>query len=378
MKYSLALFILLFCLTQGNAQNMIIPEMTDDKPSAGLRVKIIPKEYKGTGVYYSFYLPKTYTKGRKYPVIVEYTGNKWNTSGSTGEVKDAGLGYSIAKRLDAIWVVFPYIKDSMSITKWWGNEEETIEFALTNIRRICEDFGGNPAEVFICGFSRGAIGVNYLGLYNDQISDVWLGFFSHDHYDGVKEWKGQDWGTPLSAYRCAATRRFKRIKGRNCLISHNGNKKHDCSEIKKYIKEYKLEKFAGIQYNFVPITDIITNIPSELIPHEHTDKWLLYESEYADTVFDWFLRTIETKPNTFSVSGTVKDSNGNPVSDLIVESGKTHFAITNEKGEYTLEGLVAGNRTVSITKQKINIAIEMKEVKLESNVENLDFVIIMK
>ncbi len=187
MKTKLIILLHIVSLSLGYAQNINVPVLTNHKPAAGQRVKVIPETYKGTDIYYSLYLPENYEQGNKYPVIIEYTGNEWKPSGSTGRVEDANLGFAISKKIGAIWVVFPFIKDNTSITRWWGDEEETIEFALNNIRRICTDFGGNPAEIFICGFSRGAIGVNYLGLYNEQIADVWLGFFSHDHYDGVKE-----------------------------------------------------------------------------------------------------------------------------------------------------------------------------------------------
>ncbi|MBD0405453.1 carboxypeptidase-like regulatory domain-containing protein [Flammeovirga sp. EKP202] len=378
MNFKLTLFILISSLTLGNAQNLIVPHMTNDKPKAGLRVKMVPENFKGTGVYYSMYLPENYQIGKKYPIIVEYTGNEWKPSGSTGAVKDANLGYAIAKEIEAIWVVFPYVSGNTSVKKWWGNEDETISFALKNIRQICSEYGGNPSEVFLCGFSRGAIGVNYLGLYNDEIADVWLGFFTHDHYDGVKEWKGTDWGTPLGSYRQAAISRFKRIKGRNCLISQKTEEGDTTFETKKYIDENSLNKFAGIQYNLVPIKSVIPDIPSEFVPHEHTDKWLLFDSNYADSVIDWFARTIKTKPNTYSLKGIVKDSDNNPLSGLVIESGKTHFTITNEKGEYTLEGLVGGHRTISLFKQESDDLIETKEVFLVSNVQNLNFIILKK
>ena len=53
--------------------------------------------------------------------------------------------------------------------------------------------------VILCGFSRGAIGVNYIGLHDDQIAALWAGFITHDHYDGVLEWKGQAWGSPYAS-----------------------------------------------------------------------------------------------------------------------------------------------------------------------------------
>ena len=375
MKVGLTALLLIISLTLAYAQNLTVPEITNHEPKAGLRVKVVPEAYEGTDVYYSLYLPENYKQGNKYPVIVEYTGNEWKPSGSTGEVKDANLGFAIAKKLEAIWVVFPYIKDSIAVTTWWGDEEATVAFALDNIRTICSNFGGNPAEIFICGFSRGAIGVNYLGLYNDEIADVWLGFFTHDHYDGVKEWVG-DWGKPLSDYRQAAKERFRRIKGRNCLISQNVKEGEYSSETKEYIEEYRLDTLANITFNLVSVSSIVPGIPSAFIPHSHTDKWLLYESLNANLVYDWFLETIKSKPNTYSVKGVVRDLAGRPLSGIIVESGRTHFAITNENGAYYLEGLISGNRKISIF-DKENESIRLsRDIYLDSNIEGLDFMML--
>ncbi len=375
MKVGLTTLLLIISLTLAYAQNLTVPEITDHGPKAGLRVRVVPEAYEGTDVYYSLYLPENYKQGNKYPVIVEYTGNEWKPSGSTGEVKDANLGFAIAKKLEAIWVVFPYIKDSIAVTTWWGDEEATVAFALDNIRKVCSSFGGNPAEIFICGFSRGAIGVNYLGLYNEEIADVWLGFFTHDHYDGVKEWVG-DWGKPLSDYRQAAKERFRRIKGRNCLISQNVKEGENTSETKKYIEEYRLDTLANITFNLVSVSSIVPGIPSAFIPHSHTDKWLLYESRNANLVYDWFLETIKSKPNTYSATGVVRDLEGKPLSGIIVESGRTHFAITNENGAYYLEGLISGNRKISIF-DKENESIRLsRDIYLDSNIEGLDFMML--
>jgi hypothetical protein len=375
MKTGLTILLVIMSLPLVYAQRWTVPEMTTHKPEAGRRVKVIPEAYRDTDVYYSLYLPENYEPGKKYPVIVEYTGNRWAPGGSTGEVKDASLGFAIAKSIEAIWVVFPYIQDSLSVTTWWGDEEETVEFALSNIRKICMDHGGDPAEVFICGFSRGAIGVNYLGLHNEQIADVWLGFFTHDHYDGVREWKGTDWGTPLNEYRKAARERFYRLKGRNCLISENIAGGKSSYMTRDYITEYHLDSIANIQYNFFSVASIIPEIPSDFIPHIHTDKWLLYESDRAEYVFDWFAQTIEEKPGTYSISGVVRDTAGNPVGGIVVESGRTHYAVTNELGEYHLEGLVAGHRKVSVLEKPGETIISARDVYVESNIAGVDFTV---
>lgn len=189
MKILNTLFIFLLSITFAQAKVLEVPVMNEEAPAAGKRVKVVPQDYRGTDVYYSLYFPENWKADGDYPLIVEYTGNYFPKTGSTGEVKDACLGYAVAKHIDAIWMVLPYVgKDSSNVLKWWGSEQLTIDFAIKNIREVCMNYGGNSGEVFLCGFSRGAIAVNYLGLHNDEIADVWRGFFSHDHYDGARSW----------------------------------------------------------------------------------------------------------------------------------------------------------------------------------------------
>lgn len=61
--------------TGSYAQPIQVPQMLEEEPAPGKRVKVIAPEYKGSDVYHSLYLPENHTKGRLYPVIVEYTGN---------------------------------------------------------------------------------------------------------------------------------------------------------------------------------------------------------------------------------------------------------------------------------------------------------------
>jgi hypothetical protein len=308
---------------------------------------VTPPEYEGTEVFYTLYLPENHVSGGSYPVIVEYTGNQWRPGGSTGRAADANLGYAPAKALGAIWVVFPYVSGSNSVTTWWGSEDETVEYCLKNIRRVCRSYGGNPAEIFICGFSRGAIAVNYLGLYNDSISDVWLGFFSHDHYDGQREWKNTRWGFPLEAYRHQAGLRIRRLAGRAALISQ----KDDITALKDYIHEPGYDALGKFSFVEPPMNRIIPGIPTADVLSPHTDKWILYPSEYAETVFRWFADVRANKPGTCSVSGTVTDAGGIPVPGIIVDSGRTHFAVSDAAGRYVIEGLTAGRRTVEVSKE---------------------------
>jgi predicted esterase len=38
-----------------------------------------------------------------------------------------------------------------------GDVEAMAEYCKKTVRRICTEYGGDPANVFIAGFSRGAI-----------------------------------------------------------------------------------------------------------------------------------------------------------------------------------------------------------------------------
>lgn len=108
-----------------------LPLKLSGEADTGKRVKVVSLEYKGTALYYSLYLPDHWQSGGIYPVVVEYTGNKCPRMGSSAQVKDAALGYAIAKEIGAIWIGLPYVSEDSS------------------------------GEIFLCGFSHGAIGVNF-------------------------------------------------------------------------------------------------------------------------------------------------------------------------------------------------------------------------
>lgn len=66
MKHrTLLAFAAITCLNVADIQAtepMVVPEMVQQSPAAGKRVKIVPGEYVGSDVYYSLYLPETYRK----------------------------------------------------------------------------------------------------------------------------------------------------------------------------------------------------------------------------------------------------------------------------------------------------------------------------
>jgi hypothetical protein len=258
------------------------PAMTDGPPAAGRRVKVTTPEFQKTDVYHSLYLPKNWEKGRKYPVIVEYTGNYFPQAGSTGRVEDASLGFGLSGG-EFIWVILPFVdlKSKTNARTWWGDESATTQYAKTNIPRICREFGGDPDRVFLCGFSRGAIAVNYIGLADDEIARLWAGFITHDHYDGERAWNATAWGKPLEVYRKSAEKRLGRLHGRPVLVMQ--------ADSTKSIADYLGENTKQAQFTFLDIQmkSIFPKLPHGHVIHPHNDKWLLYDHPLADQARRW-------------------------------------------------------------------------------------------
>ena len=106
---------------------------------------------------------------------MEYTGNRWAASGSTGRVEDAALGYGLTGGRGCLWAVLPCVAEGRqeNALTWWGDLAATLDYARINVPRICHEFGGDPDNVILCGFSRGAIACNFLGPADDEISGLW-------------------------------------------------------------------------------------------------------------------------------------------------------------------------------------------------------------
>jgi len=273
-------------------KNLQLPPLQNGLPFPGKRAVVVPPEYEGSEVHHILYLPVDWDEnweeeGSSWPVIVEYTGNKYPTSGSTGKVEDAALGYGLSGG-KFIWVVLPFVSTDLKHNEvtWWGDEKATVDYAKINVPRICANFGGDPDKVFICGFSRGAIAVNYIGLYNDDISRLWRGFITHDHYDGVREWNTY-WGAPLETYRAKARERLGRMQGRPALVMQNNS----TGAIQTYLGE--MIRIGDFTFLDVMIEEIIPVIPHGDIISPHTDSWLLYDSKWTRFAQNWIKKVTE-------------------------------------------------------------------------------------
>ncbi|MEQ9408933.1 MAG: hypothetical protein RIK87_14445 [Fuerstiella sp.] len=263
------------------AGDLITPVMTDKKPAAGRRVRQVAPEYVGTDVYHSLYLPLDWKPGRTYPVLVEYTGNRFPPGKGSGEVRDANLGFGMSGGRDFIWICMPYIEQGRqkNAVTWWGDTQATTDYCKVNLPRICQEFGGDLDNVFICGFSRGAIGASYIGLADDEIAAFWKGMFTHDHFDGQRTWPYPD------SDRAAALVRLSRLKGRPVLIcGQHATKVRD-----DYLKEHlHLARFTFLD---VPTTKIFS-IPEGPYIHPHTDLWMHRESTWRRDARAWLQQVL--------------------------------------------------------------------------------------
>lgn len=274
-----------------SAADLTLPPLTDQGTQPGKRAAVTAPEYAGTKVHHLIALPDDWTpdwqaKGKRWPVIAEYTGNYFPTSGSTGEVEGAALGYGLA-RGRAIWVVLPYVaKDRTKNERtWWGDINATVGYAKANLPRICAEFGGDPGKVVLCGFSRGAIGVSFLGLHDDEVAKLWCGLWAHDHFDGMLEWKGHAWGSPLARYREEATVRLRRLAGRPLLVSQAG------AETKKFVASVAP---TNVDYLNVDMTALFGTFPNDFVKHPHNDRWPLRDGPATEAARAWFTRVTAT------------------------------------------------------------------------------------
>lgn len=202
-------------------QDLTVPRMTDGAPLAGRRVKETTAGWESTPVHHVLYLPENWRPGGSYPVLFEYGGNGGfhDAYGDScdGTVEGCNLGYGLSGGADYIWVCLPFVEvvggRKVNATQWWGDPSETARYCVATVRHVCAAYGGDERKLVLCGFSRGAIACNYIGLRDDTIAPLWRAFLCHSHYDGVRKWHYAD------SDRGSALIRLRRLDGRPQFIS---------------------------------------------------------------------------------------------------------------------------------------------------------------
>lgn len=251
--------------------DLVVPSVTDEPPQPGKRVRQFNKEYVGSKVYHVLYLPTDWQPNKKYPLIVEYAGNKFRSSLGTAE--GTHLGYGISGGEGVIWVSMPYVdKANMKhAVTWWGDVDSTVAYCKQTVKRICAEYGGDEKNVFIAGFSRGSIACNYIGLHDDEIASLWRGFICHSHYDGLREWSYEN------SDRDSAITRLQRLGDRPQFISQEGNG--------KMTKTYLKEVYPHGNFTFL---SLLKPTFERLGTSTHTDTWVLYDIPERKVIREWF------------------------------------------------------------------------------------------
>lgn len=254
-----------------------VPELSDGPPAAGKRVRL--ELFKDTPPVI-LYLPTDWKLDKKFPVIIELagSGNFKNSFGDTssGLPEGSKLGYGLSGGKGFIWACVPFLNEAGNKTTitWWGDPpayrpDSTVAFLKRTVPALCERFSGDPQRVILCGFSRGAIATNAIGLHDDEIAALWRGFICYSHYDGLSS----RW--PFAGKDAASVQqRLARLNGRPQLI---------CSEsplagVRKHLES------AGAKGEFTFLDTGFRN---------HNDAWTLRPSAARDTARKWLAEVIQ-------------------------------------------------------------------------------------
>lgn len=261
--------------------DLVVPAVSETSPTAGKRVKQTLHAWKDTRVYHVLYLPQNWKADAKTPVIVELAGNAYqgkNGDISTGRPDGSHLGYGLSAGRGFIWLSVPYLNaagNDLALT-WWGDAprydpQPTLKYLREAVKSVCREFGGDESKVVLCGFSRGAIACNYLGLHDDQTAKLWRGFLAYSHYDGVRTWPfpGSD--------RASALVRLKRLDNRPQFICAEGS---NVGETERYLKPLLPDGNP---------TFVSTGF------RNHNDEWMLRPSPARDSARKWITELI-SKP----------------------------------------------------------------------------------
>jgi hypothetical protein len=264
--------------------DLALPPLSDTQPAAGVRVKQTHSQWAKTSVYHTLYLPKDWRPGKTYPVLIEYAGNGpyQNPFGdvSTGKPEGSKMGFGISGGEGFIWVCLPFLDNTgkKNVSRWWGNSPQhdarpTVDYCKKTVPWICKQYGGDPKRVVLCGFSRGAIACNYIGLHDDAIAKLWRAFIPYAHYDGVHE----RWGYP-GADRAAAKKRLRRLGNRPQFICQEKTTgRTSLAATRAYLKT------TGFSGSFTFQSTGFRN---------HNDAWLLRPNPARAALRQWLKMTL--------------------------------------------------------------------------------------
>lgn len=188
-------------------------------PAPGVRFRELDPRYAACGnheIAHCIHLPSDWRLGGRFPLLVEFAGNRYEERGADGTVESwsgtcagARMGYflsgrpgSAASGSGAIWVTVPFIACDRAVPddltrhreadRWYGDatvsddalgQRLAAEYLRRVVLAVCQHYGGDPARVVLCGFSRGAIAGGFVGRSDDATANLFRGFVLHAHHD---------------------------------------------------------------------------------------------------------------------------------------------------------------------------------------------------
>lgn len=155
------------------------PAITSGEPGPGKLVMQSLPTYEGTEVEHTLWLPTDWKKGKRLPVIIEHLGN------GTRVRDNKNISYALSGGKGFIWAVLPIVSADgrRDVDWWWGDVNATVSYAKEAVPAICSQWGGDPTQVILTGYSRGAIACNFIGLHDDSIASLWRAVIPVSHYD---------------------------------------------------------------------------------------------------------------------------------------------------------------------------------------------------
>lgn len=268
--------------------DVIVPPISSLPPGPGRRVLQKAPGFEPTEAYHVLSLPTDWSKGRKFPVLVELAGNGpyRNAAGdlNSGRVEDGELAAGLGGTDGFLVLSLPYLNNAgtANVSQWWGTAPEyrvrpTLDYMQAAVRQVCEQFGGDREKLVLTGFSRGALATHYLGLHDDEIAPLWRGLVSFSHFDGVRAWPypGGD--------RDAALVRLKRLGERPELICSESSGVAGASL--QAVRDY----LAG-----TGVTGDFTFLETGFVNHD--DAWTLRPSAARTAAREWLHRVVSDSP----------------------------------------------------------------------------------
>jgi len=193
-----------------------VPEVTDGTPAPGRRVRVRLAGESQPALHAVLQLPEDWTPGRRWPLLVEYPGNLFHVPGcrSPGLPEQGVIAAGMTLGRGSICLGLPFVDRRWGriAESGWGNPDETVAYALAMLAQVRDDWGADPANTVLTGFSRGALACGYIGLRDDRLSAWWKGFHACQHYDG-DGWNGATWEGAMA--------RARRFRGRSVFHTDN-------------------------------------------------------------------------------------------------------------------------------------------------------------